>query len=258
MIDPQHFERVRIVQDRGIDSESELPPEEDGTKVLADVLDASDDSLFPLQGALGYEIHQTLFVGPNSLIVEGASDLLYIEVASGALRRAGRQGLDERWTITPVGGAAKVPSFVSLLGSQRNMKVATLIDVQKRDLQIIENLHKRKLLEKKHVLTFAAFTRTMEADIEDMFDEDFYLELVNAEFAKSLQKKITSKAFKTQAPRILVRIKNYLESSPLKDGARFSHYRPARYLEEHLGDLALPDGTLNRFEEAFVALNKLL
>ena len=72
MVDPMHFNRVRIVQDLSIESNTgSLPDEEKGTKVITDVLDARPDSLFPLQGALGYEIHQTLFIGPNNLIVEG-------------------------------------------------------------------------------------------------------------------------------------------------------------------------------------------
>ena len=69
MIDPRNFEQVRIVQDLGIDANEQLPKDQDGTKVQTNVFDATDDSLFPLQGALGYEIHQTLFVGPNSLVV---------------------------------------------------------------------------------------------------------------------------------------------------------------------------------------------
>ena len=66
MINPQRFECVRVVQDLGIDAKEQLPKDKDGTKVLTNVLDATEDSLFPLQGALGYEIQQTLFVGPNS------------------------------------------------------------------------------------------------------------------------------------------------------------------------------------------------
>ena len=67
---------MRIVQDLSIESNSDdLPEEKQGTKVITEVLDATPDSLFPLQGALGYEIYQTLFIGPNSLVVEGASDL---------------------------------------------------------------------------------------------------------------------------------------------------------------------------------------
>lgn len=78
MVDPNHFDRVRIVQDLGIDADEPLPKEQDGTKVLKDVFDATDDSLFPLQGALGYDIHQTLFVGPNSLVVEGPADMFFL------------------------------------------------------------------------------------------------------------------------------------------------------------------------------------
>ena len=79
MVDPTHFDRVRIVQDLSIEPNSDdLPGERQGTQVITEVLDATPDSLFPLQGALGYEIYQTLFIGPNSLVVEGVSDLLYI------------------------------------------------------------------------------------------------------------------------------------------------------------------------------------
>ena len=85
MVDAAHLERVRIVQDAGIDATEALERDEDGTKVLANVFDGSQDSLFPLQGALGYDIHQSLFVGPNSLVVEGAADLLYLQIMSGRL-----------------------------------------------------------------------------------------------------------------------------------------------------------------------------
>ena len=61
MVDPQHFERVRIVQDKSIDAIDPLPQDEEGTKVITSLDDASSDSLFPLQGALGYEIYQTSF-----------------------------------------------------------------------------------------------------------------------------------------------------------------------------------------------------
>nr|WP_254305990.1 AAA family ATPase [Sphingopyxis sp. BSNA05] len=148
MVDPDNFDRVRIVQDAGIDSDDPLPKESDGTKVLTDIFDASDDSLFPLQGALGYDIHQTLFVGPNCLIVEGAADLLFLQAMSSILEKEGRTGLDENWTITPVGGSGKVSTFVSLLGQQKGLKIATLLDIASSDRETVESLYKRKLLEK--------------------------------------------------------------------------------------------------------------
>lgn len=260
MVDSTHFERVRIVQDISIDIDEELPKDEDGTKVINDFSKATDDSLFPLQGALGYEIHQTLFVGPNCLIVEGTSDLLYLQCISGILERDGKTGLSDDWTITPVGGSDKVPTFVALLGSQNNLNLATLIDFQEKDAQKIENLYKRKLLDKKKVLTFADFVSKNEADIEDLFDTELYLKLVNSEFKADLQKPIKSSDLDLTKPRILVQIESHLESNPLKGKTKFSHYRPARYLAENLKDLEkeISTDTLNRFEKAFLKLNKLI
>lgn len=253
MVDSKHFDRVRIVQDNGIDADAGLPRDQDGTKVFTEVLEAGPDSLFPLQGALGYEIYQTLFVGPNSLVVEGVSDLLYIQTISGVLESKGRTGLDKRWTITPVGGSDKVPTFVALMRSQKGLNIATLVDLQKSDQQMIENLYKKKLLKKSNVMTFADFTKTPEADIEDMFDEDLYLHLVNGEYVT----KVASGDLTSQAPRIVVRLEEHFAKNPPKTGA-FNHYRPARYMTERVSSLTIPDATLDRFEAAFKALNVLL
>lgn len=258
MVDSNNYDRVRIVRDRSMEEDHVLPKDERGTKVFTDILEADPDSLFPLQGALGYDIAQTLFVGPNSLIVEGVSDILYLPSVSGVLGSKKRETLREEWTITPVGGSDKVPTFVSLLGSQKKLKLATLIDVQKKDLQAIENLYKKKLLAKKNVRTFADFTGTKEADIEDMFDRQFYLDLVNAEYANELQKPIKL-ADLGQHPRILVNIDEHLKANPLKAGG-FNHYRPARYFAENIAALGpkLDKATLDRFEDAFKQLNSLL
>lgn len=259
MIDPTKFERVRIVQDLGIDATEALPKDEDGTKVLANVFDATDDSLFPLQGALGYEIQQTLFIGPNSLIVEGVADMLYLRAVSAQLEREDREGLSEEWVITPVGGSGKVPTFVALLGSQKGINLATLLDIQNSDKQLIEDLYKKKLLTKKQVSTYADFAGTAEADVEDMFDRTFYLELVNGEFAGQLSEKITKTKLNAKEPRTLRAIEAWLTENPMKSGS-FGHYRPARYFTEQLAKLwpKVSDETKDRFEAAFKHLNRLL
>ena len=262
MIDPHHFERVRIVRDKAMeirDADEPLPPEQMGTKVLSDILEADEGSLFPLQGALAYDITQTLFIGPNTLIVEGVSDMFYAETMTALLERAGRTGLSTKWTISQVGGADKVPTFVALFRSQKGLNLATLLDLQKKDLQKIENLYKHKLLQKRQVLTYADFTKTTEADVEDMFDVPFYLELLNAEYKTALTKPITESDLPPH-PRVLVRLEKFFEGSPLKNGARFNHYRPARYFAENAADLAasLSPNALQRFEDAFKVLNQLL
>ncbi len=260
MVDPARFDRVRIVEDKSMDADEELPVADSGTKVYVDVLSVNRGSLFPLQGALGYEVAQALFVGPNSLIVEGPSDLLYLQVLTSALQKHGLVGLDTAWTVTPVGGADKVPTFVALLGAQNGLKLATLIDIQHKDRQKIENLYKSKLLKKKQVFTFADFTGKSEADVEDMFDPGFYLKLVNSEYAKVLQAPIQEPDLNLNGKRILSAIEEHLAAKPLNGNEKFSHYRPARYLLENAQSLVdeLSAETMGRFETAFKALNALL
>ena len=256
MVDPMHFDRVRIVQDLSIEPNShDLPDDKKGTKVFTEVLDATADSLFPLQGALGYEIHQTLFIGPNSLVVEGASDLLYIQTISALLQRRGENGLSANWTITPVGGIGNVPTFVALIGAQKHLNLAVLIDYHKKDRQTIENLYKRKLLKKKKVLTFADFVTGKEADMEDMFDPEFYLKLVNAEFRTTLGLDDLPRE-----ERMLSRIEASFAKHVPSSGASFSHYRPARYFSENIGILEkeLSEASLDHFRKAFENLNSLL
>jgi predicted ATP-dependent endonuclease of OLD family len=259
MVDSYHFERVRIVEDKSIDADDEADLENIGTTVLSDIFAASPDSLFPLQGALGYELHQTLFVGPCNLVVEGAADLLYLQAMSAILQGEGHKGLDSRWTITPVGGSAKVPTFVALLGTQKQMTIATLIDNQLADQKKIEGLYKEKLLKKANVFTFSDFTKTAEADIEDMFGDAFYVELVKAEFCSQLENPIDIAQLTAKSPRIVVCIEQYLAKNPLKEG-KFSHYRPARYFTENITVLGkkVPPEAKQRFADAFNSLNALL
>ena len=255
MVDPARFDRVRIVQDLSQDSD-DVPEEQEGTKVITDVLDAAQDSLFPLQGALGYEIYQTLFVGPNSLVVEGVSDLLYIQTISDLLQSKGQVGLSPEWTITPVGGADKVPTFVAMIGARTNLNVAVLIDYQKRDQQKIENLYKKKLLHKNHVLTYADFVSGIEADLEDLFSPEFYLKLVNRAYGSAVE--LTH--LREEHPRILHRLEQYFDKTPLSEKVSFNHYRPARYFTENIASLAdeLSEQELNRFQQVFDKLNALL
>lgn len=96
LVDTKRFDRVRIVEDKSMETDEELPPDKQGTKVYTDVLEVSEGTLFPLQGALGYEIAQTLFIGPNCLIVEGPSDLLYIQAISSPRRPESAMGRHAR------------------------------------------------------------------------------------------------------------------------------------------------------------------
>lgn len=236
MILPAKLERVRMVED--VDGQ--------GTKISEDVLSTSRDTVFPLQAALGYELAQTLFVGPYNLVVEGPADYLYLTIVSEHLKQNGRTALHERWTIVPVGGLDKIPTFVALLGAQ--LTVAVVMDGSAGGSQKINDLVARGVIEGKNIVALSSITDSQEADIEDLFDETFYLQLLKDSGTTSISK--------TKLPagaRIVKRVERAL-------GGQYDHYRPARYFLEHQVDLLpkLDEPTLASFEKLFVEINKLL
>ncbi len=92
-----------------------------------------------------------------------------------------------------------------------------------------------------------------------MFERDFYVNLVNAEFVKELNAPIPLSSLNAKEPRTLRAIEVYLQDNPFESGA-FSHYRPARYFSENVAMLwkKVSDATKDRFEAAFKHLNALL
>jgi predicted ATPase len=84
MVAPDKLTSARVVEDQvELKGTRRMPL---GTKVREDILTRDPDTLFPLQGALGYEITQSLFIGKHTLLVEGASDILYLQALSSALQ----------------------------------------------------------------------------------------------------------------------------------------------------------------------------
>ena len=143
-----------------------------------------------------------------------------------------------------------------MIGAQTRLNIAVLLDFQKKDKQTIENLYKRKLLKKRKVLTYADYVGKSEADIEDMFEPGFYLELVNRAFGSSVALADLPK----NSPRILRRLEHHLKGKPLPKKANFNHYAPARYFASNIGSVAggLSEQELDRFEQAFKTINGLL
>ena len=235
MVDPAALDRVRIVEDKGVD---------EGSVATEDVLSVGSDSLFPLQAALGYDVSQSLFIGTDNILVEGTSDWTYLTIMSDHLRGLGRHGLDERWRVLPTGGAQNIPAFVALLG--RHIDVTVLVDAATQGMQRLQALASKGLLAANRLVTVANVTGTKTADIEDVFTPDDYLKLYNKAFGRRL----TAKGL-PPGDRIIDRINR-------KTGERdYDHGKPADILLRHR-DTILPDlasDTLDQFEALFNRLN---
>lgn len=166
----------RIVEDLvKVDERGRRTPT--GTLVREDVLKADRDSIFPLQGALGYSLTQSLFIGKHMILVEGPGDILYLQALSAELLRRGRRGLNPKWVMCPAGGIDKIQSFVSLFAGN-SLDVIALSDYTKKDKNKLEALRKSKIIKDGGVLSIADFVGQEEADIEDLFDPALYCQIV--------------------------------------------------------------------------------
>jgi len=261
MVPMNRLADVRIVEDVIIEKPGKRL-EVKGTKVRSDVLEVSDDTLFPLQGALGYEVTQSLFIGANTWLVEGPSDILYLTVLSQALTKRSREGLDLKWTLCPSGGIDKIAPFVRLFGGNR-INMAVLSDIANGDKTKIENLKKANILKAGHFYTCADFTVQSEADVEDLFEVELFVQMLNRAYKPPAASLVTiaSLTAASPTPRIVKKAEAVFKLMPVTV-AEFDHFGAARWLLENPSvldaDVPAVNATLDRFETVFKTFNALL
>ncbi|WP_428098868.1 AAA family ATPase [Candidatus Rariloculus sp.] len=228
MVPASAFDRVRIVEDKvEVRGQRRIPL---GTKVREDILELDPDTLFPLQGALGYEITQSLFVGEHTLLVEGPSDVLYLHALSAALRARNRNGLDNRWTLCPAGGIDKIMPFVSLFAGN-DLHVAVLSDQSAGDKRKLERITKSGILQAGHLYSIIDFIDGPEGDVEDLFDPEYFVHIVNECYAldESLALTIDKVKCATGTTRIVKRVEALFRLLP-DTVPVFNHFAPASWL----------------------------
>lgn len=213
MVPTDHLETIRTV----------LRDPEKGTHVNNDPVGDSQ-TLFPLQSALGYSLAQSLFVGPNNLVVEGVTDYWYLTVVSERLHESKRQGLREELIITPAGGAQRVPAMVSFLAAQ-DLNVYVLLDHEAEGDSAKRELLRQKLLADKRILQASAGLASPPAggaDIEDLLEPATFEALVKEAYKADLQGKTLQ--LNTAIPRIVKRYEDAFKTA----GLAFNKTRPAK------------------------------
>ena len=229
----EQISRVRVVEDKGGDI---------GSVTSSDALEVGEDSAFPLQAALGYDLSQNLFIGERNLLVEGPSDLAYLDIISRHLRDRGREGLDKCWRILPAGGSSNVPAFVSLLG--KKVSVTVLLDSGTEGVGRVEAAIKANKIASDRVVFVGSVLEQKHSDIEDLFAVKDYLELYNEAFKK--QYKIDN--LPSHPDRIILRLEKL-------DG-KFDHWRPAEILLRDPSKVEkLSQLTLDNFESLARLIN---
>ncbi|MHB1920334.1 MAG: hypothetical protein ACYCSX_16945 [Acidimicrobiales bacterium] len=219
-----------------------------------------EEPLFPLRAALGYDVTQTMFIGEHCLLVEGPSDLLYLQWAKAELESRGRAGLDRRWTITPCGGIRKVGSFLALFGAH-HLHVAVFSDFAHGEKAEIRSLQAKGLLREDHVLTADMFVDGQaEADVEDLLGRDVYKDLVAREYSLMAAQQLPAAKPAIAPERVVKEVEEHFKLLPASV-PEFDHLTPSLYLIEHRSEFSAAAGidvALERFEKLFVALNGFL
>lgn len=247
MIDLDRLGSVRTVQDM----------DDVGTVVSDDVMVHDDETIFPLQVAMGNQLAQSLFLAPHCLLVNQPSDQIYLQVLGEAVAAQGRPALDPRWVMIPVGGADNLPTYVSLLG-ENYVNVAILMDVSPKTRARIEAKHGQRDLRNGRV-KMVEVTKIRDADMEDLFEPLFYLKLVNRAYANELHGDLTMKTITGPSPRIVQRIQKFFEKEGIC-GGQFDPYRPASYLlNNHLEFRSeIDESAIETAASMFTRINSLL
>lgn len=253
MVDLDNIAGIRTVEDRS----TEVDPA--GTKVSSEILSSDKDTRFPLLAAIGYDVTQSLFVGKNTLVVEGPSDLVYLKWASNELR-ASAGGLDPRWVVAPTGGIDKIWSFVALFGGNA-LNVSVLSDFHSGDKRKVRELRESKLLPRDHVFTADSYSGKAEADTEDLLGREFYFALSNRAYGLSPTEQL--KPAGAEGERVVKLLEDHFNDlrGRVANVPTVDHYVPAIWLMEHPADArALPDfkGALERFRKLFLDINQTI
>ncbi len=255
MLDTENLNSVRTVEDVETHEGIRL-----GTKVGSDILSTDPDTILPLQTVLGIGITQSLFIGKHTLLVEGPSDILYLEFMSKELKENGKEFLDRRWVITHTGGIDNIKSFVSLFGGNK-LHVAVFCDLHIGQKKKVELLRDSGLIQKDHVLCADKYAGQEEADTEDLIGRDNYIFLINKCFTLSEAQQLPNERAEKSSARVLKEVEDHFAKLP-PEAPGFNHYSPALFLTENSLELkpSFPnlELALDKFESLFKDLNKLL
>lgn len=262
MVPPDDLSSVRTVEDVVV-SDDRGRKKSIGTKMRSDVLTTDPQTNFPIFGAMGFEVTQTLVIGKNTLLVEGPSDILYLQAASAALKGTGRTHLSPAWAICPSGGIDKVLPFVRLFYGNK-LNIAVLTDFERGQKKKLEDLHKAALLESERILLATEIAGKDEADIEDFFEPALFVDLVNRTYGLKDGNELTVdklEAADTSTTRLVKKAEAYFRLLP-DNIPVFSHFDPSMYLLQHPamlnGKSKSVQNTLARFEQAFERIAKFV
>lgn len=160
LVGANELDKVRVV---------EMTDRTTGTKVNVSLTASDSGAMLPLQEALGYDLAQSLFFHKKNLVLEGLTDMWYLESLSDLLKANGKTGINDQIALIPANSASKVVYFATILHAQ-NLKIAALLDsdaegdtASKQDT-LVNAVGAKRILRTKDVYT----GQVSNSEIEDL------------------------------------------------------------------------------------------
>lgn len=163
LVGPDELDKVRVI---------EMVDRKTGTKVHTSITATDKGAILPLQEALGYDLAQSLFFHKKNLVLEGLTDMWYLESLSELLCAAKKTSLDDSIALIPAGSASKIVYFATILHAQ-NLKVAALLDsdasgnLAAKQETLVNSLGSKRILRTKDAYSGKVST----PEIEDILRE---------------------------------------------------------------------------------------
>lgn len=179
-----------IVDTNNIDRCKVVYVDKEGYTVASSNLRESDDklneqSIYAVHAALGLSVSDILFQGCMPIIVEGASDQIYLSAIKQALISAKKFASKEECIFVPSGGVRGIPGVVSLLGGKQGELPLVIVDSDKSGTdcktKLLAGLYKD---DKKSIIEIGdILSKSIEnAEVEDLIPFEFLRKGINKLF----------------------------------------------------------------------------
>ena len=252
MVDPAFPERVRIVENNN-----------NHTTVRQGVVSSHRAPMAVIELSLGLTGDMSGLLGTRqTLIVEGGDDALILHKLSGILRAEGKAHLSDRVYLWPARGAPKTPMYAAFVVGH-GWDSGVLLDTDAEGHAAKEKIEELTLAglaaEQKArfrilLLGKAAGIKKTDAAIEDLFDDQFYIDCVNAAFGIAIKSEdLPSDGSDMITKRVETVLVQRYGHKKLDKGRVMAEVLRRFDSIEKVSDL--PKGTAARAEKLFSAIN---
>jgi predicted ATP-dependent endonuclease of OLD family len=155
--------------------------------------------------------------------------------------------LREDAIIVPAGGVSHLMPLVSMLRGQ-GIKLAVLLDGDEPGIRKGKDVETRLMVQTLFMNTFAGKD---EAELEDLFPEEYYLKVVKEAYPS------VAVNFDLETKKIEC-ITKRVKAAFAKNGENFEKWRAARIIVDWIQKGQFPEESMTKFEEIFEKLNQSL